>query len=601
MATLRLGLISGTFCLAAHLIALDQTAAALGGGDGRQPTDVVARKGRPAKTRSTTVTDPAGDLRRPYTLLAYPDLDRGLTIQGNQIHLDVPLELLEARDGANWKAWSRDFTPPDFILDDLLDASWTPDLGATVSGPENPELPAFQDLVGAAIGPADDSGRARFSWTTRGPLPSLLDPDTLFFTELFGSTVTEGASVNPASAVNPNQWWVFRYESPFPYDISPFGDILAADVQQSGRTTLTFTADLAGALPSSPTAGDPSFAWRVDRNLDGVIDARAFLAFDPVSGTYRAEAVNGLVTTPLTIRSLGHRVEITGDAAYFGVSGDFQWDFATALRTSLSSGRYQSPALDRVPNSGLTAGSFAGCPPSTLCLHDGRYELEVAWTNQFDGSTGTGLAGKLTDATGYFSFTNPDNVELLVKVLDFGGGTVKLFYGQLTNLHFELRVRDTTTGRVKTYQNGPGDCGDIDQSFEQSFTGTADVLAKRLGRRRGATGTCVANANTLCLLDKRFAVRVAWRNQFNNTSGSANPRSISDLSGVFDYGDASNVELLVKTLDFGDRILFFYGALSDLEYGITVTDTLTGAVESFFNPAGTYCGGLDENLAVSRP
>jgi hypothetical protein len=48
-------------------------------------------------------------------------------------------------------------------------------------------------------------------------------------------------------------------------------------------------------------------------------------------------------------------------------------------------------------------------------------------------------------------------------------------------------------------------------------------------------------------------------------------------------------------VDYGDRIDFFYGALSNLEYTITVTDTATGAVKTYRNPAGTYCGGLDDH------
>jgi len=46
-------------------------------------------------------------------------------------------------------------------------------------------------------------------------------------------------------------------------------------------------------------------------------------------------------------------------------------------------------------------------------------------------------------------------------------------------------------------------------------------------------------------------------------------------------------------VDFGDRTAFFYGALSDLEYDITVHDTIGGTTNTYHNPAGTFCGGLD--------
>ena len=36
------------------------------------------------------------------------------------------------------------------------------------------------------------------------------------------------------------------------------------------------------------------------------------------------------------------------------------------------------------------------------------------------------------------------------------------------------------------------------------------------------------------------------------------------------------------------RCWVYFGALSNVEYTVTVTDTLTGAVRTYFNPAGTF-------------
>ncbi len=41
------------------------------------------------------------------------------------------------------------------------------------------------------------------------------------------------------------------------------------------------------------------------------------------------------------------------------------------------------------------------------------------------------------------------------------------------------------------------------------------------------------------------------------------------------------------------RFWVFYGALSDVEYTITVTDTETGESRSYYNPPGEICGGAD--------
>lgn len=241
----------------------------------------------------------------------------------------------------------------------------------------------------------------------------------------------------------------------------------------------------------------------------------------------------------------------------------------------------------------------AACRPdaTTLCFLGGRYEAKLDWRNPYAANeSGVGGAIRLTDLAGLFYFSNPENIEMMVKVLDFGGGVVKVFYGQLTDFDFSLRLRDTATGRTKIYTKTPGNCGAIDQSF---LGIASDVIAEKSSTPDApAMAPCAQSDTRLCLLGNRFAVEATWRNPFNDDSGAARtPRTpLSGLSGTFSYQEASNVELLVKTLDFGDRILFIWGALSDFEYTITVTDTQTGRVKTYFNPPQRYCGGLDNDF-----
>jgi hypothetical protein len=244
----------------------------------------------------------------------------------------------------------------------------------------------------------------------------------------------------------------------------------------------------------------------------------------------------------------------------------------------------------------------ASCRPSdrALCLAGRRFRVELSWVNQFDGSTGIGRAVPATDVTGYFSFGDPGNLELLVKILDFGGGTFKLFYGELTNLKFTLTVTDTQTGQFKTFSNTTGDCGGIDQDFfgNASIGGfsTAEPDSAFLEVRTlqgNASGGCRPDRQTLCLLDGRFAVRVNWQNPGNNTSGQGGPNQLSNLVGTFFFTDASNVELMTKLIPFPDRVVFFYGALTDLAYTIQVTDTLSGTTKTYQSAPGKLCGGLD--------
>jgi hypothetical protein len=94
-------------------------------------------------------------------------------------------------------------------------------------------------------------------------------------------------------------------------------------------------------------------------------------------------------------------------------------------------------------------------------------------------------------------------------------------------------------------------------------------------------------------MGNRFHVAVDWRNPDDGTGGQASAVPLSGLTGAFYFGDRNNLELLVKVLDLG-RIDVLYGTLSDLEYTITVTDTATGAVKTYQNSAGSFCGGHDE-------
>jgi hypothetical protein len=268
--------------------------------------------------------------------------------------------------------------------------------------------------------------------------------------------------------------------------------------------------------------------------------------------------------------------------------------------------------------------------PNTLCLVAGRFQVQATWQNQFNSTSGQSLAIPRTDESGFLGFTDPTNVELIVKILDLNG-VYKVFYGELTDLHFTLTVSDTLTGTVKTYTNTPGDCGAIDEvGFPQSLSlrtapaasgrttpaAPAPVTAPAAMAEMAAvtprdvaaplptlahpaavaTGACRPGSGTLCLMNRRFALSMQWSNPGNATSGAGGAVPLTgDLTGAFFFTDSADLELVVKVLDLGDRIAVFYGTLSDLEYTLTVTDTRSGEVKSYHNAAGNYCGGLDNS------
>jgi hypothetical protein len=109
-------------------------------------------------------------------------------------------------------------------------------------------------------------------------------------------------------------------------------------------------------------------------------------------------------------------------------------------------------------------------------------------------------------------------------------------------------------------------------------------------------GSCTPGAETLCLLDRRLRVEVEWHDQHNGGSGTGKAVPGTDKSGFFWFFNADNLELVVKALDatsVNGHLWVFYGALSDVEYTITVTDTTTGLSVPYHNPPGEICGDAD--------
>jgi hypothetical protein len=98
---------------------------------------------------------------------------------------------------------------------------------------------------------------------------------------------------------------------------------------------------------------------------------------------------------------------------------------------------------------------------------------------------------------------------------------------------------------------------------------------------------CDPGAGHLCLQDGRFAVQAEWRTP-DGTTGPATPAPDTADAGSFWFFDQDNRELAVKVLDACagfDRYWVFASGLTNVEVLVTVTDTHTGTVQQYFNPA----------------
>ena len=257
---------------------------------------------------------------------------------------------------------------------------------------------------------------------------------------------------------------------------------------------------------------------------------------------------------------------------------------------------------------------------TTLCLNSGRFQVSAIFSAPNLGiNNAPAQVVPLTSDTGYFWFFSANNVEIVLKVVDGRpfNGFFWVFYGALSDVEYTITVTDTASGRVKTYHNTPGHLASVADTAAFPGTGTAaaeaqtvvtdqkaiDELARiesdRIAHLLSASSptACTANSTTLCLNNGRFQVRTIFSAPnlgINNAPAQAVP--LTGDTGYFWFFSSNNVELVIKAVDgrgFNNRFWVFYGALSDVAYTITVTDTVTGAVKTYSNPAGNLASVAD--------
>ncbi len=259
----------------------------------------------------------------------------------------------------------------------------------------------------------------------------------------------------------------------------------------------------------------------------------------------------------------------------------------------------RKPSFDTVR--AFVAG-HGGLPPddSELRLFGQRFTVSAHWRTS-DGVTGSAHALPLTDQSGELWFFDANNVELVVKLLDGRPLNQRFwfFYGALSNVEYWITVTDTVTGATKEYHNPQGRiCGQADT---EAFTPQASALTAEAAdsipasARTAALAGCVSDGSTLCLQGGRFRARVNFRDHSGHRGGG-HPIPANDQFGRFWFFDSANVELEVKLLDgrgTNGRWWVLWGALSNVEYDLIVTDMTNGKTRTYHNASGSYCGGAD--------
>jgi hypothetical protein len=106
----------------------------------------------------------------------------------------------------------------------------------------------------------------------------------------------------------------------------------------------------------------------------------------------------------------------------------------------------------------------------------------------------------------------------------------------------------------------------------------------------------VSSCTGLCLNGNRFRAEVSWRVPATGAEGTGTAIPLTGDTGAFWFFSPANYELVVKVLDgrgINGHFWVFYGSLTDVEFDLTVTDTVTGEQRTYHNPHGTMASRAD--------
>jgi hypothetical protein len=138
----------------------------------------------------------------------------------------------------------------------------------------------------------------------------------------------------------------------------------------------------------------------------------------------------------------------------------------------------------------------------------------------------------------------------------------------------------------------------VNDTIHDNNTGSFTVTVND----EGTTQPCVPGPTTLCLVNNRFRIDVAWRTA-SGQAGSGNAAACGTPdSGLLWFFASTNWEMLVKILNgcgLNDRYWVFMAATTNVEFTLRITDTDTGVVQQYFNPLNRLAPPLADTSAFA--
>ncbi|MCP4664664.1 MAG: hypothetical protein GY856_55480 [bacterium] len=440
---------------------------------------------------------------------------------------------------------------------------------------------------------------------------------------VISGTVTDAATGIPAPAWSV---WVVIWDASGSYVGS------ARTVDYSGNSG-NYTVE--GLSAGTYFATTSSYWSYVDRLYDDLpCPGGGHEGCDPTTGTPIAVSLNATIADvdfalePLGAVSGTVTDAVTGDAvwrihvAIWAADGSFvasdrtdEWGYYTVeglsagshFATTVSSGEYLDELYDGLPCPGE---GFGTCDPTAGTPIAVGLSATTAGID-FALDRGGTIAGSVTDAE-----TGIPIPSLKVEVWDAAGSYVgsastdtvgRYTLGGLSAGGYFVTTRTYSEYHDELYGDLPcpgGAYAGCDPTAGTAVAVSSDAIIPGIDFALSPflAAACEPTSTVLCLNGDRFRVETAWRDFEGNTgSGEVVPYG-SDDSGLFWFFAEDNWEMLVKVLDgcgLNDHFWLFSSAVTNVEYTLRVTDTLTGSTKSYFNPLGNAAAAVTDTGALA--
>jgi plastocyanin len=215
----------------------------------------------------------------------------------------------------------------------------------------------------------------------------------------------------------------------------------------------------------------------------------------------------------------------------------------------------QSAAVLTITNTDSGGGGTPPAAPSSLTVTNvGTTSIELAWTRSSSNETGFRVQSKVLDGSPF---------QDILPLAPAGSTGIALSGLQpATGYGFHVRAENA--------------------SGNSAYTPELDAATD------APTGTCTADANTLCL-GGRFKVTAAWVSSTAKGAGTTVPLASNPDSGLFYFFASNNIEMLIKVLNgcsLTNSYWIFFAATTNVQFTVTVVDVTTGKTKVYFNPQG---------------